>query len=184
MINKKRFNVLNRITLTVMGILVLLLLTRTVFTSFYTDSNGTVVNHIAFYVLDSHKQTETLKMFDIKPDSNDYTYEIDVSNFKNGKVSEVDLNVNLSIRTTTNLPVSYALYLEDDNTNILGDREVIQDSNNVYYFKYNPPGFTFTHGVQKTNHYRLTLNFPSSYNNEAYQDLIDSIEITLNANQV
>ena len=100
------------------------------------------------------------------------------------KVSEVDLDYTVQIRTTTNIPVSYELYANDDTTNIIGTKQIVQDSNGMYFFNYSPQVGSFTHSVQKTESFTLVINFPSIYNDAAYQDLIETVEVTVDANQV
>lgn len=184
MIDKKKFKTSMTITLIIIVILILLSLIRLSFSIFHTDSSGTVVNHIAFYTVEPTRQTQTLKMFEISPDNHEYIYTIDVSNFKNGKTSEVDLSGTLQIKTTTNIPVEYKLYLGDNPTNIIGNKETIQDEDDTYFFKYSSQNVTFTHNVQKTYNYKLSVKFPNTYNSEEYQDLLDTIEITIDVKQL
>ena len=53
----------------------------------------------------------------------------------------------------------------------------------MYFFRFQTPAQNFQQTVEKTDHYQLVVTFPSSYNEEAYQDLIDSVEVVINAQQ-
>lgn len=184
MIDRKKFWQFQKITIAVVGILLLLLGTRVVFSRFFTDSAGTAVGDIAFYTIEPGTETQTLKMFDVKPDGKDYIFNIDVSNFKDGNVSEVDLEYSLELMTTTNIPVDYKIYLNDQTVNDFQNKEIIQDEDGMYFFKFSTPNQRFEKEKEMTNHYQLVVNFPANYNEEVYQDLMDHIEITITATQV
>jgi hypothetical protein len=183
MINKEKFAFFNRITLLVIGILLLMLLIKVVYGGFHTDSSGSVVNPVAFYVLSAGSQTGNIKMFELKPDDQDYEYDFTVSNFKDSKVSDVDMEYDLEIITTTNLPVSYKLYLESQD-NIITSQETFQDNDSMYFTRYKTPKETFSKNVQKTYTYKLIVNFPSTYSSDVYQDLIDSVQVKITSRQV
>lgn len=184
MIDKKKFLYFNRITFAIIGILLIMLITKVAFSRFFTDSSGVAVGDVAFYIIKPDTQTQTLNMFDIKPDDQDYVYNIDVSNYENDQVSEVDLEYNLSLKTTTNIPVEYKIYLNNQDTNEFNQQEVIQDEDGMYFNQFLTPSQKFNKNQKQTNHYKLIVNFPSKYNEEGYQDLIDSVEITIAAKQV
>lgn len=184
MLDKQKFKLLSHITLLVFLISISLLLIRTTYSIFHSDTNGVIANKIAFYVIDTKPQTRVIKIGEVKPDGQDYSYDIEVSNFKDEKVSEVDLDYTVQIRTTTNIPVSYELYANDSDTNIIGNKEIIQDNNGMYFFKYSPQVGSFTHDVPKTDKFTLVVNFPEIYNDAAYQDLIETVEVTVDAKQV
>lgn len=184
MIDKKKFLYFNRITVAVIGIFILLSCTRFAFSKFYTNGKGEAISEIAFYTINPGTQTQTLKMFDIKPDGKDYVYDINVSNFQDNNVSEVDMEYHLSLRTTTNIPIEYKIYLNGSTMNEFNQKEVIQDEDGMYFFRFQAPVGNFQKNVEKTDHYQLVVNFPSIYNEETYQDLIESVEVTIDAKQL
>lgn len=184
MIDKQRFKLLSRAVLLVVGIFVSLFLIKQVYSIFHTDASGIAANKIAFYVVDAKPQTQQIKIGEIAPDGQNYRYSVEINNFKDGKVSEVDMEYTMSIRTTTNIPVNYELYLGDGTTNIIGTKETVQDANGMYFFKFDSHAGNFVHGVSKTDKFTFVVNFPNTYNDALYQDLIETIEITVNAVQV
>lgn len=184
MLDKYRLKLSGKIGILVCFILISFMGIRFAYSIFHTDSNGSISNKIAFYVLDAERQTQSIKIGDLSPDGQDFSYDIEVANYLNGKVSEVDLDYTLNIVTTTNIPVSYKLYKNNGNTDVIGNKEIIQDSNMMYFFKYSPQVGSFVHGVTKRDVYTLVVNFPQMYNKEKYQDLIETIEITVDASQV
>lgn len=183
MIDKKKFIKFNRITIVLILIFILLILGKT-FSSLQTDGSGKAVADIAFYVLDAKTQSEDIKMFEISPDGQDYTYNINVSNFKDDKVNEVDLEYNFTLVTTTNLPVEYAIYLSDSTDNIITSKEIYQDEDGMYFYKFHTSTKNFTHGVKRTDNYKLVINFPEQYQSSEYQDLLESATIYIESKQL
>ena len=165
------------------SIFILLVILKSTYASFETNSSGNALSKVAFYILNTKTETENLKISNIKPDGKDNNYLITVSNFNDTKVSDVDLEYSLEIRTTTNIPVTYKLYLNDSSDNIMSTKELVNDTDNTYFYKYKSILQKFTHQVKRTDTYKLVINFPSNYNDEVYQSMIDNVEISVNARQ-
>ncbi len=183
MINKDKFKLFSKIILLIFLILLLLLIIRVTLGSFESSGSGSAKASVAFYVFDVSNQTKSFRLSDIKPDGKDNIYNISVYNYSNNKVSETDLNYNLYVATTTNIPVNYSLYLNDEADNIMSNRELYTDNNGVYFYKYKSISRSFKHGVKTVDNYKLVVNFPTDYGSYEYQGLIDSIEITVDAKQ-
>lgn len=184
MIDKKKFLLFNRLTMIVILIFLILFLINKSFAFFQTTGTGEAISDIAFYVVDANKQSEEVKMFEIAPDDQDYIYNISVTNTKDGKISEVDLEYELTLITTTNLPVEYAIYLDGTNENIITNKEIYQDEDGMYFYKFHIPKQNFIHDETRTDNYQLIINLSSVYSDEAYQGLIDSISIVVDSKQV
>ena len=184
MIDRKRFKLLSKGVILIGGIFISLFLIKQVYSIFHTDALGVAANKVAFYVINAGSQTQQIKIGEIEPNGQDYRYSVDISNFRNNKVSEVDMEYTMKIRTSTNIHVDYELYLGNDTTNIIGTKEIVQDANGMYFFKYSSHAGSFVHGVSKTDTFTFVVNFPTTYNSAIYQDLIETIEITVDAEQV
>ncbi len=184
MIDKERFSLFGKGVIFVVGIFLSLFLIKQVYGIFHTDASGIAANKIAFYVVNAKPQTQQIKIGEIAPDGQSYRYSVEINNFKDNKVSEVDMEYTMNIRTTTNIPVNYELYLGNDTTNIIGTKEIVQDANGMYFFKFSSHAGNFVHGVEKTDRFTFVVSFPNTYNDAAYQDLIETIEITVDARQV
>lgn len=151
----------------------------------YTNEVGSTVNGgIAFYVVDLGYQNAEIKLDKITPSDDLYEYDFTVSNYTKDKRLETNAIYNVIIRTTTNLNLEYYLYMNDGLNDILMDREVIQDNDGTYFYvmKTNKENFGFTENQQ--NKYTLKIKFPLDYINSKYQDIIESIEIIINSEQV
>ena len=184
MIDKKRFLAFNRITLLILLIIVIIMIITISFSSYETTANGEVVNDIAFYVLDTTKETENIKIGDILPDGKDYIYHISVQNYRDNQVSEVDLEYNITLVTTTNIPIEYKIYEQGMDNNLLSVKEVFTDSDGMYFNRYKTGAYHFTRETKMIDNYELVLNFPKEFSDEEYQGLIDSIEIIIESTQI
>ena len=115
---------------------------------------------------------------------NDYVYNIDVYNYKDDLVSETDLEYDFTLVTTTNLPIDYKIYYGDNLDNIITSKEIFQDEDGMYFYKFKTSKKNFVHDVSRKDSYKLVLNFPSKYKNYKYQGLIEGMTIYLDSKQV
>ena len=104
---------------------------------------------------------------------------------------QVDLTYNISVRTTTNLPITVEMYRneiygEDGITNMLGTAQLKQDVDGAWYRTYAPSGdFEMPLDEDITDIYTLVINFPKEYSEDVtYADNIENIEISINSQQV
>lgn len=155
------------------------------------------------------KRTENIKIADIKPgESKDYT--IWVSNYgyfdsngqqvesdKDGekRVADTNIEYTLNIKTTTNLPLKYELLtttgLNNEKTTNVIERQA-EVGNDGMYFKsifsgskkldFNVDDQGISHGQQDT--YRLRVTLPEKYKDAKYQDIIEYIEVSIDAKQI
>lgn len=142
----------------------------------------------ALYILDTKPISDTVKLSEVKPSEDEYVYAFSVSNFKDKKRLETNLEYDLSIKVTTNLPLEYRLVVNDDyNTNkgnaFVSD-EVIQDSDGTYFRVMNAPGSNFSYKEDETNYYYLIVSFPLNYIDSKYQSITEFISIEINSKQV
>jgi len=183
-LNKNDFKNFNKVTILVLCIMLSFVLIGKIYARFHTEIEGEIVNKVAFYVVDPVPQTQQIKIGELEPNGQNFNYDITVSNYKDDKTSEVDMNYTLQLITTTNVPVTYSLYANSGSTNVIGNKEIFQNTDGMYFFRYAPQVGSFVHGVRRTDTYRLVINFPESYKLAMYQDLIDTIEVTVDARQV
>ena len=133
---------------------------------------------VAFYVLNRDYQSMSLNLESLFPRDEPYVYYFSVSNSNGDKTCETDMEYDLTIRTTTNLPIEYELYKNEQYTNdaaqsIIKSDDIVQDDDN-----------TFSYNEAKKNIYQLVVRFPAKYNTINYQDIIEAIEITVDSKQI
>jgi len=188
-VNKKKLKYMMAVFIMLLMLVIATFLTPTTLSRYVSQTQSSAAPSIAFYLLKTDYKTESILLNEIIPRSAPYTHKFTVANNDGTKRTETNLKYDLSIRTTTNLPLTYELYLNSEYTdnnaeNIIGTPQVIQDSDGTYFNVFTTDTEYFSHAYDESNEYQLVVYFPSSLVDERYQDIIDSIEITVDSEQV
>lgn len=145
----------------------------------------------ALYIIQEGDMEFNIDLNKIEPSNEPYIYKFSVSNFDGNKHSQVDLEYQLDLRTTTNLPLTYKLYrnenYDDPNaTNLFENVQIVQDTDGAWYnLAEGKDKYEFLYTETKTDIYTLVINFPKEYKNKLdYADNIDNIEIIIKSNQI
>lgn len=144
---------------------------------------------IAFYLLKEDFKDMTLNLTKIFPRNDAYIYTFSIGNQDGKNTAEIDMTYDLTLRTTTNLPLTYELYMNQDYgengaTNIIETNEVKQDEDGTYFRNITTKEEELLYKEPKTNVYTLVVHFPENYNREEYQDIIEMLEITVDSRQL
>lgn len=160
---------------------------------------------VAFWVVDNSFKTERLVIDDIYPLDTPFEYQFTVSNFNGDKVAETDIEYEIVLTTTTNLPLSYEitrngttytginqkLFIDEDGTVF---REIrFGTTENPYPLIMDTITGANNEKTKITDTYILKVTFPTqSYvngvlvdnrTNLSYPDLMEDIKIELTARQ-
>ena len=149
-----------------------------------TSSNANI--DIAFYVIDSSMETESLVMKEIEPSSEPYIYTFTVQNYdKNGRL-ETNAKYSISVVSTTNIPFRYELYKVTDSSreNISLGETIFQDEDLMYFRQILSPEFEFGFLSDQIDLYQLYIYYPEEYDSYVYQNIVENINITINSKQV
>ena len=146
-------------------------------------------NDVAIYLLEASFEKTDINIPDLIPSTESYVYNFTISNTDGENVAEVDLSCDLYIKTTTNLPLNYALYLNEDyadssSTDIFDSEEIITDEYGTYYRKVSIPTRYLYYDQPITDRYTLVIEFPIIYNNSLYENCIESIELIVDSKQI
>ena len=175
-----------------MAIFVLLLVHRIVFNSFSLYESNATTNaniEVAYFLLDDTYEEKTIMLEDMKPGD---TKEVDIaiSNYfldeeGNEVITETDMQYTFKLRTTTNLPLEYSIFLNqssDSGTNIV-QMDTIQDDHDTYFYQLLEDTREFSYEDGQTNTYTLKITLPEQYNNVEYQNVIECIEVVVDGQQ-
>ena len=145
----------------------------------------------ALYIFESGQTSFNLEPIGIIPSNDSYTYRFSVANFTESAISDVDLSYRITIRTTTNLPLTLELYrnqLPTDNgaVNLLTGCTDEQDEDDAWYHVYEiNTDYTMLYTTETTDYYTLVINFPLTYASDMkYVNTIENIEVTLKSKQM
>lgn len=188
MVDRKNFLKIIKLPLLLVVLFSILFLMPTTFSRYQNRAVSNTGISVAYYVVDTNYFTDEIFLTDLLPSSEPYVYNFDVSNFKRGKRTETNIEYELSIRTTTNLPLRYYLYLNESYTtsgaqSIISSDVTALDSDNTYFRTMKANIENFTYMQDQTNHYQLVVYFPETFDDYDYQDVYESIEITIDSRQ-
>lgn len=172
------------IILSIVVIIFVVILNKVSFGKYESNMESKAKLGIAFYVIDSNYQVEEIKLDKLSPSNDLYTYEFSVANYNEEKMLEVDSEYHIVIRTTTNLNLEYELYKNNEEKSQFIKKEVVTDSDGMYYNLMETDKEIFSYKDKQINNYKLTVKFPIEYINYNYQDIMDSIEIIILSNQI
>ena len=189
MIDKKKKILYTKLVILILCFLISLRIFVLVLSKYESIANSNADVDIAFYLLKEDYQTMTTNLASVAPRDNAYVFTFSIGNQDGVKKAEVDLTYNLTIRTTTNLPLTYDLYMnqqydDTDAVSIIKENVISQDEDMTYFRTITTEPVTLEYKTGTTNVYQLVVYFPKSYNQENYQDIIEAIEITVDAKQV
>ena len=187
--NKKTRWLYAKLVILILCIIILIRIVTLVLSKYESQANANANVDIAFYLLKEDYKTMTLNLASLFPQNDAYVYTFSIGNQDGEKTAEVDLTYDLTLRTTTNLPLTYNLYMnqeynQSDAKSIIKTNTISQDSDGTYFRTITTETENLEYKNPKTNIYQLVINFPKNYNTENYQNIIEALEITLNSRQV
>lgn len=188
---------------TLLLLVTLIVLSTVKFTQARYESNAEVnfTPSIAFFIVDVESVSGQIRLEEMIPRAQPYTYVFEVSNFNDEKRANVDLTYSIEIITTTNMPLKFKVYKGINSTqDIISSSTFTTDDNGVYYrhLVINDVS-TMTYSANHTDTYVLSVEFPIAsiqsplpsptptpynHNPDAYAGIIDLVDIKINAEQV
>lgn len=187
---KKNINV-NKLKFLIILILIFVIIKIVNFTisKYEASSNSSADLGIACYILKDDYQTMSVNLGSLLPREEPYVYSFTVANNDGTNRTETNLEYDLTIRTTTNLPIQFELYKNENYTdagaqNIITSVNTEADECGTYFTTYTIPKTNFGFTSNEQNTYNLVVYFPSIYSAIQYQDVIENIEIVLESKQI
>ena len=166
-------------------------LSRSTYTRYESTADVSANANVAFFVIEQGLYENQIYIDGLVPSDDSKYYRFYVTNKKDNKRADVDLEYTIKFETTTNLPLEYEIIrnqtYEGTHTNIISSTSQRQDENGVYYKIYNCTGTReFLHTRDEVDEYILKVDFPSSEkdNPDAYQGVIEMLSIIITASQV
>lgn len=189
MIDIKKFLKYNRLTIAIIILAILLFIVPITYSRFQSTRTPNTEIETAFYIIDSNYETKSVHLDDLVPSDTPYTYNFTVANNNGTDRAETDIEYTIEITSTTNLPLTYALYLnqeytDEDSTNIIINDTTQPDEYGTYFKKMVTESKKFSHLKDESNSYQMTVVFPKEYEDFEYQGIIEGINITVKSKQV
>lgn len=184
-----------RLLIVVLGLFLLIILAIKLFQIAYAsyESEAKLNANInkALYILEEGGMDFNIDLNKIEPSDKPYVYKFSISNYKGNKHSQVDIEYKIDFKTTTNLPLTYELYRNENYdaagaTDLFDEAKVTQDVDGAWYNTLEgKEKYVLPYTEDKTDIYTLVVHFPKEYKtNTEYADSIENIEVAIKSNQV
>ena len=152
-----------------------------------TNATGQGNVDVAFWIVDNSFESQRLLIDNIFPRSSSFDYTFTVANYKGSKSAETDLDYEIEIITTTNLPLSYTITKDGETCTKV--ENLFTDEDGTVYRKIKleteANNLRMLQEDNKQHTFEIQVNFPKSYSaNQEYADLIEDVKINLTAKQV
>ena len=155
---------------------------------YQSTGSGVINSNIAFYLLKDGYYVQNVKLSDVDLNESPYVVNFSVTNRKDNKVSDVDIEYVVKVITTTNLPFTYELY-ENENyengTNLISssNTDVSLDSDGTYFQTFTLNSENLYYNNPKVNNYTLLVNY-GDLTDAKYQDIVESVRIVVDSKQI
>ena len=187
-INKKKFKQSFFSSIVIFLLIIIISSIGFTYARYETDTTLKLNPNIAFFIVDATNNTKSLELTKMVPSNDYYDYYFEVSNFNDTGKANVDLNYNIKLKMTTNLPLTYEIYKVEDNTMANINTVNISTNQDGMYFKeyVDTNDYFMACKTKKTDRFLLRVYFPLEYKNNPhyYESVIDLVEININATQV
>jgi len=174
------------IIILVIMLAILLITITTVLAKYFSDKKVEIAGNIGICVL----ETETVQMAlsSLSPEKT-CSYNINISNAKENYVSPVNVEYGIKIKTTTNLPLEYNIYFEDEKLVPVDGGDIINIVDGIPYrnidFNTGTQRKHLYGGTEQTHQYRLDITFKEGAEyTEEYSNILELIEIVLDSTQI
>ena len=169
-------------------LIILYILISNILARYESNAIGTGEMEVAFYLLNENYQSMSISLSDMVPREGPYIYNFSVANYNATDRTEVELEYDLTIVMTTNLPLGCELYfnetyLDINAENIAASSSPQPDADGTYFKTILTPKVIFGHTTNQINNYQLIIYFPEIYKSIEYQNIIEVLEIQVNSRQ-
>ncbi len=143
---------------------------------------------LAFFIVDVTTQSGHIKLDEMIPRTEPYTYTFNVSNFNNQKRANVDLTYTIEVITTTNMPLNFQIFKGNDMNTMQVDHDTTTTDENGVYYRHLviDDASIMTYSANHTDTYTLWVEFPLENKDypDKYEGIIDLVDIKIVAEQV
>ena len=182
MLDKKKLKKSICILFLIAVIIIAIIFIRNTLSRYETVATSEKDVDVAFWMFHDDFQSASMIIQDIFPSNNSFDYTFSVSNFEadeDGNINrraETDLEYELTVTTTTNLPLEYVI---EKNGEILATQQnIITDEDGTYYREILIEPSQMQQGEDLTDEYTIKVTFPKENDTNAeFSDLIELFNV-------
>ena len=186
--DKNNFTIFSRFSILILIAAITFNLLTFTLSRFESETNLNISPRLALFITEVGTYEGTIELDRLLPRTAPYHYVFTVANFKDDDKANVNIQYELTIITTTNMPLTFKLYQNAVNgTNGIVTSDVIAPNSDGMFFKTMKTGVTynFPYTTKTTHTYVLYVEFPEVYKNQpdSYEGVVDLVEIKVDAKQ-
>ena len=183
-INVKKLTKISAIMIVAVLLIGALAVFPATFSRYVANGSSEAKVKIAFSLLRVDDLHHTIKLEEILPNDQYQEYPFAVRNYdENGNRIDVNMKYTVTLRTTTNIPISYELY-DGEGHLISTTNELVTDDYGTIFNTSKTNTYNVTYSANSSNVFVLKYKLSSAYHGEEYAELADLIEIIVDAEQV
>ena len=174
-----------KIVISLVVIISILFISGITYSKYTSNASLAVTNQfLAKFIFDAEETDSiSLPMTSLNPgDEESYTFS--VTNNKDNKRSNVDIEYSIRLETFHFMPLDIKLYkvLDDKEELVLNcDESYSRDDENKLICNSSPLTLSYSEDVK--DDYKLVVSFSEEYNSLEYTDLVDYIDISIKSYQ-
>ena len=181
---KTKINIYIRIAVIIILAIIAITLIRNTIARYRSSATSNANVDLAFYVLKAGDISQDLKVDSILPSDTAYPYPFSIANYDGTKRTETALEYTIQIKTTTNLPLQFSVYDQNDpTTDLITNITTTPDDDGTYFRYITVSGGEFGFTQNQKNDYDLKIKFDDDYSSAEYEGIIEYIQITVRSNQ-
>ena len=177
-----------KIIFILLALAIITIVVKNTFAKYTSTGTSTANVDVALYLLGETRITQNLKIDELLPRTEPYTYTFSIANNDGTNRAQTLMEYDLKIVMTTNLPLTYRIYknqvyTDSGATDIIVTNTVATDDDGTYFRTITLPTGEFGFTTNETDTYQIVVNFPIIYNSAEYENVIENLEITVNSRQ-
>ena len=180
---RKVRQVYTRVSFSILFFLFLCLIVKNSGAKYTSSATSNVSFDLAYYLFKDESISQDLRLSDILPRSQPYVYTISVANYDGTDRTQTAIEYDIEIKTTTNLPLEFAIHKQGESTSVIDSQQTVQDDYGTYFREIQLEGDVFGFSTDQSNVYVLEITFPQNYNLAQYEGIIEYIQVTVDSKQ-
>lgn len=153
------------------------------FAVYVASGESNISVDLAFSLLNVDELEKEIKLNTIKPDSTSNSYSFSVANYEDDKLIDINMEYDVVITTTTNLPMHFGLYDWDGNL-IESTADFETDEYGTIFYKIKTNNYKMGFKDKQKDLFKIVYKLDDEYDSAIYQDIIELLSVKVEARQV
>ena len=170
-----------KVIITLIIIVSILFISGIAYSKFTSNASLAVSNQFLAKFIFEAEETDniSLPLTSLNP-GDEVTYNFSVTNNKENKRSNVNIDYEITIETFHFMPLDIKLYKVGESDELVLNCDETYSRNDENKLICNTMPITLSYEEDRTDNYKLVVSFNEEYNSLEYTNLVDYIDININ----